>query len=343
MIGKRIKMMTKSNEFYIFLVIIAIFAIVCIISPVFFSGYSVVSVIKTCIEPLIYAIGAYLVIVSGGIDVSIAGIAAFSMYTSTKIIYGANYEGSAFLPYVIAIVLGAALGTINGLLISRLKITPMIATLGMNSIINGTMLFFIGSREISQVPPGILTAGRTYLFTVTNSNGVAAPLSTTIFISIALVIIVFLLLRYTMLGRNIFAIGGSVESAMRSGINVKNTQLIVYIMAGAIFGLGGMVHTVTYVNSNPMDLIGQEMITIAAVIIGGARISGGHGTLTGCVLGVLLIQLINNCLNTIGIPTYWQRFVVGMVLVIGTSLTAYQALKEKKKLHVEISDIPAKR
>jgi simple sugar transport system permease protein len=97
------------------------------------------------------------------------------------------------------------------------------------------------------------------------------------------------------------------------------------------------VHTVTYVNSNPMDLLGQEMITIAAVIIGGARITGGHGTLTGTVLGVLLIQLINNCLNTIGIPSYWQRFVIGLVLLIGTSLTSYQALKEKKRLHVEIS------
>lgn len=341
MIGKRIKMMTKSNEFYIFLVIIAVFAIVCIISPVFFSAYSIVSVIKTCIEPLIYAIGAYLVIVSGGIDVSVAGIGAFSMYTATKIVYGMNYQGSAFLPYVLAVVFGAVLGAINGLLISRIKITPMIATLGMNSVINGAMLFFIGSREISNVPSGILSAGRSYLLTVYNSNGVAAPLSTTIFITIALVAIMFVVLRYTMLGRNIFSIGGNTESALRSGINVKNTQLIVYIIAGAIYGLGGMVHTVTYVNSNPMDLIGQEMITIAAVIIGGARITGGHGTLTGCVLGVFLIQLINNCLNTVGIPTYWQRFVVGMVLVIGTSLTAYQALREKKKLHVEISGGPA--
>ena len=341
MFSKKLKKMTKTNEFYIFLVIIAIFAIVCIISPVFFSAYSVVSVLKTCIEPLIYAVGVYLVIMCGGIDVSIAGIGAFSMYTTTKILYTVKYEGSALLFYVMAMAIGACLGVINGLLISRLKITPMIATLGMNSVINGTMLFFIGSREISQVPQGILTAGRSYLFTVYNDNGVAAPLSTTVFITIGLVIVMFLVLRYTMFGRNIFAVGGSIDSALRSGINVKNTQLLVYTIAGAIYGLGGMVHTVTYVNSNPMDLIGQEMITIAAVIIGGSRITGGHGTLTGCVLGVLLVQLINNCLNTVGIPTYWQRFVIGMVLVIGTSLTAYQALKEKKKLHVEISEKPA--
>ena len=82
---------------------------------------------------------------------------------------------------------------------------------------------------------------------------------------------------------------------------------------------------------------GNVLDLAIAVIIGGARITGGHGTLTGTVLGVVLIQLVNNCLNTVGIPTYWQRFVVGMVLVIGTSLTSYQALKEKRKLHVEIS------
>ncbi len=342
MIQKRIKKMASSNEFYILLVILVIFGAVCIINPVFFSAYSIVSVIKTAIEPLIYAVGAYLVIVSAGIDVSVAGIGAFSMFTATKIVYSMNYEGSALLPYVLAICFGAALGSINGLLISRLKIPPLIATLGTNSMINGIMLFFIGSREISRVPIGIQTAGKTYVLTAYNSNNVAAPLSTTIFVAIALVFVVFLFLRYTMLGRNIFNIGGDANAALRSGINVKNTQFVVYVIAGAIYGLGGMVHTITYVNSNPMDLIGQEMITIAAVIIGGARISGGHGTLTGCVFGVLLIQLINNCLNTVGIPTYWQRFVIGLVLVIGTSLTSYQALKEKRKLHVEISDAPVR-
>ena len=335
--SKKLKKLTSTNEFYIFLVIIAIFAVVCVINPVFFSAYSVVSVLKTCIEPLIYAIGAYLVIVSGGIDVSVAGIGAFSMFTTTKILYGAGYKGSVALAYLIAICLGACLGFINGILISRIKIPPMIATLGMNSVINGVMLFFIGSREISNVPAGILKAGRSYLFTVYNARGVAAPMSTTVFISIGLLIIMFVFLRYTMLGRNIFAIGGDKNSAMRSGINVENTQLVVYMIAGAIYGLGGMVHTVIYVNSNPMDLIGQEMITIAAVIIGGARITGGHGTLRGVVLGVILIQLLNNCLNTVGIPSYWQRFAVGMVLVIGTSLTAYQALREKRRLHVELA------
>ena len=335
--NKRIKKITSSNEFYIFLVIIVLFAVVCMINPVFFSAYSVVSVLKTCIEPLIYALGAYLVIISGGIDVSVAGIGAFSMFTATKILYTSGYQGPVILAYFLAVCFGTVLGAINGFLISRIKIPPMIATLGMNSVINGFMLFFIGSREISNVPKGILQAGRSYLFTVYNARGVAAPMSTTVFIVIALLIIMYLFLRYTMLGRNIFSIGGDVNSATRSGINVANTQLIVYMIAGAIYGLGGMVHTVTYVNSNPMDLIGQEMITIAAVIIGGARITGGHGTLKGCVLGVVLIQLINNCLNTVGIPSYWQRFAVGMVLVIGTSLTAYQSLREKRRLHVEIS------
>lgn len=340
MIGKKLSRIAKTNEFFVLLVILVVFFTVSAISPVFLSAYSLVSVIKTAIEPIIYAVGAYLVILSGGIDLTVAGIGAFSMFTATKIVFSMNYEGSALLPYLLAIGFGAALGMINGLLISRLKIQPMIATLGMNSIINGVMLFFIGSREISQVPIGIQTAGKTYVMTVYNANGVAAPLSTTIYITIAVVFVVYLLLRYTMLGANIFAIGGNVESAMRAGIDVKKTQFIVYVLAGMLYGLGGMVHTITYVNSNPMDLLGQEMITIAAVIIGGARITGGHGTLTGTVLGVLLIQLIDNCLNTVGIPSFWQRLVVGLVLLVGTSLTSYQALKEKRRLHVEISPAP---
>ena len=192
MIGNRLKRMGKSNELYVFIVILMIYAIVSIISPVFFSAYSVVSVIKTAIEPLIYAVGAYIVILSGGIDITVAGIGAFSMFTATKIVYEMNYEGSALLPYVLAIAFGTGLGMINGLLISRLRIPPMIATLGMNSIINGVMLFFIGSREISRVPIGIQSAGKSYILTVYNANGVAAPLSTTVFIAIALLIVVFL-------------------------------------------------------------------------------------------------------------------------------------------------------
>jgi len=338
MFRKKLSKMLHANEFYIALVIIVIFALVCIINPVFFSSYSIVSVLKTCIEPLIFAIGEFIIIVSGGIDISVAGIGAFSMFTTTKILYAASYQGNAVLAYAMAILFGAALGCINGLLVSRVKVAPMIATLGMNSVINGAMLFFIGSREISNVPKGILEAGRSYLFTTYNAKGIAAPMYMTVFIAIGLLIVMYFVLHRTILGRNIYSIGGDSISAERSGINVPNTQLVAYTMAGAIYGLGGMVHTVTYVNSNPMDLLGQEMLTIAAVIIGGARITGGHGSLTGCVIGVILVQLINNCLNTVGIPSYWQRFVVGMVLVIGTSLTAYQALREKRKLHVEISE-----
>ena len=218
MIGKKLGRITKTNEFFVLLVILVIFFAVSAISPVFLSSYSIISVLKTAIEPVIYAVGAYLVILSGGIDLTVAGIGAFSMFTATKIVFNMNYEGSALLPYVLAIGFGAALGCINGFLISRLKIQPMIATLGMNSIINGVMLFFIGSREISQVPIGIQTAGKTYVMTVYNANNVAAPLSTTIYIAMAVVFLVYLLLRYTMLGANIFAIGGNVESAMRAGM-----------------------------------------------------------------------------------------------------------------------------
>ena len=147
MIGKKLGRITKTNEFFVLLVILVIFFAVSAISPVFLSSYSIISVLKTAIEPVIYAVGAYLVILSGGIDLTVAGIGAFSMFTATKIVFNMNYEGSALLPYVLAIALGAALGSINGLLISRLKIQPMIATLGLNSIINGVTPITMPGRK----------------------------------------------------------------------------------------------------------------------------------------------------------------------------------------------------
>lgn len=333
---KYLRKITGKNEFFVLLTVIVLVIIVSLINPSFASTASAVNIIRAAIEPAIFAVGTYVVIVSGGIDVSSAAIGMFSMFTATKILYTSNFEGGVWLAYLLAVCFGVVWGFINGVLVSKVKIPPLIATLATSGIANGTMLFFIGAREISDVPQGIYNAGYSYLFTVENEHGFTYPLPTTFLVIVGVLIVTFILMRYTLLGRNIFAIGGDVVSASRSGINVTRTQIFAYAYAGLISGLGGMVHTIMMVNSNPVDLTGNEMLTIAAVVIGGARITGGHGSLTGTMLGVLLVTVLSNSLILVGIPSFWQRFVTGMVIIIGTSITSYQALRAKKKLHVEI-------
>lgn len=335
---KKIRSLTKKNEFYVFISILLLCIIITIINPVFLTLSSMFDIIRSGIELGIFAVGAYIVIVSGGIDVSCAAVGTFAMFTTTKILYEIGYTGNVLLAYAMAIGFGLIIGLINGSLIAYLKIQPLIATLATSSMITGFMLFFIGAREISNVPEGIYKAGKSVIAIAQNEYGFQSPLPTTFFVLIIVLVITFVLMRYTMLGRGIYAIGGDIGSATRAGFNVKGIQMFLYSFVGVISALAGMVHTIMMINSNPVDLIGKEMIVIASVVIGGARITGGHGSLTGTMLGVTLVTIMNNSLILIGIPSYWQRFVMGMIILIGTGITSYQAKRVRRQLNVEISN-----
>ena len=344
---ERLHRLVKYNEFYVALVIILICILITCISPVFATLYSMYDILRATIKPLIWAMGMYVVIVAGGFDLSLAGISAFSMFATTKLITTCFSQGdllydNVIFAYIISAAIGLALGCINGLLVANLKVPAMIITLGTNTIINGVLLFFIGSREISNVPAGYMAAGRDYVLSAEDATGKLSQIPSTVFIALGLIVLTFIIMKYTMLGRNIFAIGGDVSSAERCGVNVKKTTVFVYAYAGFIFGIAGMVQTVMNLNCNPVELTGMEMTIIAMVVIGGARIGGGHGSITGTVLGVLLITILNNSLNLIGISSLWQRFFTGIVIVIGASITAYQALRESRQLHVVVSDKPVK-
>ena len=331
--------LTKQNEFYLLFTVIALIIAISAINPAFATLSSAVDILRSGIELAIFSIGMYLVIVSGGIDISCAGIGMFSMFTTTKILFTIQFTGHVFFFYVLSACFGLAWGFVNGTVVTRLKIHPMIATLGTNGLIMGILLFFIGSREISDVPPGIRLENKNFMFTVTNEYGISSSLPYTFLIFVGIAAVTFFIVKYTILGRNIYAIGGDETSAERTGINVKRTKLFVYCYAGVIFGLGGMVHTVMMANSNPVDLTGKEMLIIAAVVIGGARFTGGHGTIFGTLMGVLIITIINNSLILIGIPSFWQRFFTGVIIVLGASITAYQALRNSRRMNVEVSSL----
>lgn len=333
-----LKRFTEKNEFFVLLVVVALIVIISIINPAFATPSSAVDILRAGIELAIFAIGMYLVIVSGGIDVSCASIGMFAMFTATKILYETQFEGHVIVAYLLAAVFGLGWGLANGIIITKLKIPPMIATLATNGIMTGFMLFFIGSREISDVPAGILAENKHVMFTVTNEYGISSSLPYTFLMLVGIAVFVFILVRYTMLGRNIYAVGGDEVSAERAGINVNFTKIFTYGLAGIIFGLGGMVHTIMMANSNPVDLTGKEMITIAAVVIGGTRLTGGHGSLFGTLLGAFLVTIVNNSLILIGIPSFWQRFVTGAIIVIGASISAYQELKSTRRMNVEVAE-----
>jgi simple sugar transport system permease protein len=226
---------------------------------------------------------------------------------------------------LLAGVIGLLLGLINAFFIGTLRLPTMIVTLGTLNAFQGFLLTFVGTQLITQVPLGMRSFSRTMLVRLETPDGTIVSLPVAFLILVVVATATGLLLNRTMLGRSIYALGGAPESAARVGVRVVGVQYFVYAYVGALSGVAGIVHGAMARVANPFDLVGLELSVIAAVVLGGARLSGGHGTLFGTLLGVALIVVINNSLITLGIPSTWQNVLTGLLILVGTGLPAVRA------------------
>jgi simple sugar transport system permease protein len=327
----RISRLRGSNNEGVLVVAIAILAIVVgLFSPSFWSVATLLNVGTNSLENVVFAMAVLIVIISGGIDVSFMAIGIFAGYS---VIVLGNSTGiaadSAWLGFVIAIAIGLALGLLNAFAIAGLRLPTLIATLGTQGIIRGVMLAFIGRKVLPDYPPGLGSLSTTYLFT--DHAAIDTRLNVMIIPSILICVAVSLMLRYTLVGRGIFAIGGDAESTRRAGFPVTRLRVLIYLMAGALAAVAGLMHVTQVRLANPYELVGGELDVIAAVVLGGASIFGGKGSVSGTVLGVLLIALIKNSLILLGVPGAWQRAAVGALLLIGVSAQAISAVGRRRR------------
>lgn len=313
------------NETLVAAVILAFCVVATLSDPLFFSVTTVSDLLRASIVIGIFAIAAMLVLVSGGIDVSFTAVAVFAMYAATKIALALWPEMPWPLIFVLSTVIGAGLGAINGLFIAYFKLPTLIVTLGTLSVFRGFLLTFVGSQRISDLPPAMRDFSRGVLARGTTEAGSFYSIPWSVLALVAVVLLTWFILHKTMLGRAIYAIGGSQESARRIGINVRGTQFFIYVYVGALAGLAGIIHGSVGRMADPFSLVGLELSVIAAVVLGGARLIGGVGTITGTLLGVALIVIVQNSLIVIGIPTTWQSVTIGLLILLGTGVPAYRA------------------
>lgn len=313
------------NETLVALVILAFCTLAAVSDPGFLSIATLTDLLRGGIVLGIFAVGVLIVLISGGIDVSFTAIAAFTMYVTAMVLNAAMPWIPWWAAFVMGMAMGAALGAINGFLIAVMGLPTLIVTLGTLSVFRGFMLTFIGQKQITTLPPGMRDFGRMMIVRGENADGSFYSLHAAFLATVLAIVLTWFILHRTMLGRQIFAIGGSVESARRIGINVRGVQFFVYVYVGVLAGLAGIIHSSMARVANPFDLVGLELSVIAAVVLGGARLAGGHGTLTGTVLGVALIVLVRNSLIVLGIPSTWQSVAIGVLILIGTGLPAWQA------------------
>ncbi len=324
------KSLLTRNETLVALVIVAFCIVATLSDPRFLSATTLTDLLRAAIVPGILAVGAMLVLVSGGIDVSFTAIAVFAMYATTTFVLGTMPELPWWLIFAVSIGIGAGLGALNGVLIAGLGLPTLIVTLGTLSVFRGYLLTFVGSERISALPPGMRDFSRAMIVRGTTEGGSFYALPLAFGALVLVVVLTWFILHRTMLGRSIFALGGSVESARRIGIDVRGVQMFVYVYVGALAGLAGIIHGSLGRMADPFSLVGLELSVIAAVVLGGARLVGGYGTVTGTLLGVALIVLVQNSLIVVGIPSTWQSVAIGLLILLGTGLPAWQARRAQE-------------
>lgn len=229
---------------------------------------------------------------------------------------------SALAPLVLGAAVGGALGCVNALLIHKIKIIPLIATLGTGSIVRGLLLGAIGAKivNVDKMPSGLMDAGGVQLFTVTGADGSKVGLPAVFLAYVAIAALMHLFLTRTLMGRSLFAVGGDPEAASRVGFDVGHARLIAYGLAGALAGIAGVTHAALNWVGEPRAFDNLTLDVLAAVILGGASIFGGSGSVIGTTIGVFLLVLINNSLIILGIPTTWQRVLLGLVIIVATGV-----------------------
>ncbi|KQQ08613.1 ABC transporter permease [Rathayibacter sp. Leaf296] len=288
-----------------FIGLIALFIVLSIVAPNFFTARNLVNVIDQVTVLGILAIGATLVIITGGIDLSVGAILGLS----TMVLGWLSHDGGWPLPLAMlaAIAVGGLAGALNGLGITIAKLPPFIATLAMMSIARGLANMITDGQQIVGYPE--------WFFNL-SANRFLGFFSVTIMVVIALYIAAWAYLKYRVGGRSVFAIGGGPEVSRLAGIPVKRVTTWVYVAAGALAGVGGIVLATRLDSSQPTAGTGYELDVIAAVVIGGASLTGGVGRITGTVIGVLIIGFLRNGLNLIGVSPFLQQIVIGLVIAI---------------------------
>ena len=323
----------KKNEFYIMVIIIVLACIIQVISGQFFTSNNLVDLLRSMIVPGMMAAGLFMVIVSGNIDVSFPYTAMLCMFAVTKWFSVIDYQGPVFLAFLIAGVIGMVLGLLNGVLAAWLKLPTLIITLGTCTIFLGITQGVLQSSVISVLPVPMAKMVTTNLFSVVNGEtGLGSSMPVSILFLAAIYLIVGFIMKYTMLGRGIYAVGGDPVAAERAGFNVSFIRIFVFTFMGAIGGITG----ITQVTVSGMCQInffdGYEMTIIAAVVLGGANIAGGSGSVIGTFLGVLLMKMISNNLILLGIPTNWSKFMTGILIIAGVSMSAYKNVLAKRRI-----------
>jgi ribose transport system permease protein len=290
------------QKYYIIIVFLVMAGLSTAISPEFFSWINISNILKQSAVPGIVSLGMLMVVMTAGIDLSVGSIVAL-----TGVLAVGLQRNMPLVPAVLlALCVGLLAGAINGLLVTKRNMPPFIATLGMMAVARGLTYVYTRGGPIQITYPAFNVLGRGYI----------GPIPVIVVLWLILAFLVGLVLTRTTFGRSITAVGSNSQAVYLSGINVGRHLLAVYMISGLLCGLAGTFLASRLTVGTPLMGSGMELDAIAAVVIGGASLAGGRGTAWGTVVGVLILGMISNMLNLVGVGMFYQDAVRGIIIIL---------------------------
>lgn len=304
----RFSELLRSHEASLLLVMIVLCAVIQWRSGgLFLGGTTITQMTQNYAYIAVLSFGMLLVLLIGGIDISIGATVALSGM-STCLLMRDGVITDPLLAYLFSVVVGAVCGLVIGLIISKGRVIPIIATLGTQYIYRGLTYLISGTLWVS--PDELLDGYKAF------AQGSFLGVNNLFWIVIVVFIVAFAFLKWTGFGRQIYEVGSNAEAARVSGINIDRVKIIVYTINGAVAGLAGAMYTSLYGNAMGSMATNSEMDVIAACVIGGVSLNGGQGSAFGVLLGAITIAIISKSLSLVGIDTFWQRALKGAVILL---------------------------
>ncbi len=320
MLKTGLQQLVQKNEFVLFIIILLIAMFIAVMTPEFLTIGNIYDLLNNYAMLTILACGLFIVLISGGIDISFPATTIISQYVMVLLI---NMMTRNFvIAFLISGSIGLILGLINAVLVNKLRVPSIIITISTLNVFYG-LLLFLSKGEWLYKYPRWFEDGIT-LFSFTASDGYDYGLTLPMMVTFVVISLTSFIMNKTSIGRQIYAVGGNQEAASRVGFSILKVQLFAYGYLGLLAGIAGVVQSYTILTVAPDSLLGYELTVLAAVVLGGTSIVGGKGSLLGTVMGVILIALIQNGLNLLGVSSYWHIVITGGVILVSISTTAWR-------------------
>ncbi|CAN5919349.1 ABC transporter permease [soil metagenome] len=315
----------RSHEFWLLAVILVMSLVLSIATDSFLTLQNLFDLLTSNAFVGILASGLLVVLIAGGIDISFTATASVAQYVALTL--GIRHGLGWASLFAIAGAVGVVCGLINAVFITKLRISSIIVSIATLNIFYGLLIFATGGNYITSLPK-FFRDGVSW-FEHEDASGVPYALNLQILVLIAAFAVTWLLLNRTNIGRQIYAVGGNKDAAQRLGFHVFRINVLVYGYLGFIAGVASLVQAQLAQSVTPTVLVGKELDVLAAVVLGGASLSGGVGSVLGAALGVALLAILQNGLVLVGVSSYWSQWFVGLTILVAVSMTAWSERRRR--------------